>query len=519
MGSRLLFAALVALSALYVATLVGIVFARLFYPYELDFMSGGSLDHVLHLLDGNKLYCAPTWEYVPYLYAPLHIYLSAALATVTGATFVPLRLVSFLASAAIMVLGFTLVRRQGGGAVGAIFACGLFAACYDLLDSLYDLARVDALLCSFLLATSTTLWLGKTHRSAVLAALLLTAGYFAKQTALIVAPFLCLAVFVVDRRRAVVFGAAFAVSWAASVSFAQWYYDGWFHYYTWTLARRHLWDVSGIESFLVEDLWRLYPALLAIGWLYFDAWRRGEGRTTLARGIEFGGLAVACCMSRMHVGGAANVIMPFVVAICIGAGMAIGRAARRRTAGVLIPALLVVQLAILAYEPGKYVPTEADQRANDEVVAALRETEGTVFLPHHGYLATLAGKPRHAHSIAVIDVVRGAEDDVSERLHNDFWGAGFAEECTLVVLDHIRDDTGTRRGPGYASFLWMLVSPEQVAQVYPAAADSQAITDLVPDAAQRIRAQWRMDVKFNGENVMYPVASFPTRPSVLFHKK
>src|SRR6266550_3782673 len=44
----------------FVITYVAVAIARLTYPFDLDWMEGGSVDHVRRILTGQPIYVAPT---------------------------------------------------------------------------------------------------------------------------------------------------------------------------------------------------------------------------------------------------------------------------------------------------------------------------------------------------------------------------------------------------------------------------------------------------------------------------
>src|SRR5439155_22063906 len=85
---------------------------RMSYPFEVEWMEGGSVDHVRRILDGKKLYVAPSLDFVPYTYTPLYFYAAAAVAKVTGIGFFPLRFLSTAATAANLALLYFIVRRE-----------------------------------------------------------------------------------------------------------------------------------------------------------------------------------------------------------------------------------------------------------------------------------------------------------------------------------------------------------------------------------------------------------------------
>jgi hypothetical protein len=112
----------------FILTYIIIALLRLQYPYELEWMEGGMVDHVLRVLSGQRLYVRPSLEFVPFIYPPLFAYLSAMVALVTGIGFEALRLVSFVSSLGAFLLIFLIVRRESGNKFAALLSTGLFAA-------------------------------------------------------------------------------------------------------------------------------------------------------------------------------------------------------------------------------------------------------------------------------------------------------------------------------------------------------------------------------------------------------
>ena len=88
--SRLLKYILLASAAYYVVVYLVIVCSRIAYPYELEWMEGGSVDHVRRILAGQPLYIRPSLSFTPFIYTPLYFYVSAAVAKCIGIGFTPL---------------------------------------------------------------------------------------------------------------------------------------------------------------------------------------------------------------------------------------------------------------------------------------------------------------------------------------------------------------------------------------------------------------------------------------------
>lgn len=67
----------------YLLAFVGVAWRRLPHPYQLEWMEGGSVEHVRRILSGDPLYPEPAIEFVPFIYTPLYFYVGAALAWLT----------------------------------------------------------------------------------------------------------------------------------------------------------------------------------------------------------------------------------------------------------------------------------------------------------------------------------------------------------------------------------------------------------------------------------------------------
>ena len=91
---------------------VGIALARLGYPGHLEILEGNSLVEMHRILAGQQLYPPPSAGYVPDGYTPLYFAVSAAAASVLGQSYLPLRLVSLVASLACFAILGRLVHAR-----------------------------------------------------------------------------------------------------------------------------------------------------------------------------------------------------------------------------------------------------------------------------------------------------------------------------------------------------------------------------------------------------------------------
>src|SRR5687768_4143326 len=156
-ATRVLDGALAALSAAFLLLYVTVAAARAAYPFELEWLEGGTLEHVWRILDGRSLYVAPSLEFTPFFYAPLYYYAAAAASLVVGPGFLALRLVSLAASAGCFALIAVLVHRETRSGLAALAAAGLFAATYRHTGAWLDLGRGDSLMLLGLLGAAVLL--------------------------------------------------------------------------------------------------------------------------------------------------------------------------------------------------------------------------------------------------------------------------------------------------------------------------------------------------------------------------
>ena len=120
-----------------------IIFSRIFYPYQLEWMEGAGLVQVSRLLASKTLYVPPSIDFVPLIYPPLFFYASALIAKIIGLGFGALRLVSFLSSALCAVIIFLSVKEKTNSKFAALLGAGVFASTFMLTGQWFDIARTD----------------------------------------------------------------------------------------------------------------------------------------------------------------------------------------------------------------------------------------------------------------------------------------------------------------------------------------------------------------------------------------
>jgi len=431
-----------AAALVFLAAYLFVAWERIDYPFEIEWMEGGSAGHVARVLAGEGLYVPPTLGFTPFIYTPLYFHASAWLARLLGEGFLPLRLVSLLSSLLCFALLGHFVARECGDRRAGLLAAGLLAASFEISGAWFDIARVDALFLLFTLASLSLLRFGKTLSAAALAGALGGCAFFTKQTALLVlAPFVICAV-VARVRTWIAFSAALAVTVAVGCLLLDARSDGWFSYYVFDLPTQHQLRWWRFERFWRLDVLARVPIAVAAAGAFFGVRRFGGDD---ARRLYFPCLAIgtlsSSLLSRLHSGGYENVLLPAYAGLAIFFGLGVHESLRspvvrrRPAAALVIYALCLVQFAMLAYDPRKQIPSERDRAAGERLVETIRSFEGDVLVVNHGYLAALAGKPRTAQWMAIGDILRSDDGPVKEGIERAIREAIREQRFAAIITD------------------------------------------------------------------------------------
>lgn len=432
-------------SIVYFLVYIILVIFRIRYPFELEWMEGGSLDHVHRILSGQKLYVAPSIKFIPFIYTPLYYYLSAALAKVIGDGFFPLRLLSFISSLGSFLVIYLFVKRETGSSYFGILASALLPATFFIGGAWFDIARTDSL---FLFLFLTSLYCIKFKDSAVshvLAGVLISLAFLTKQIALFISlPVMVFCIFA-NRRRGVLFIGTVALVIGAGSLLLNRYFHGWYNYYVFHLPSHHDLNNFVFFSFWAKDILMPLPISFLTAALYvyirFSGSNSRDGLFYLMTGIGMIGGAWA---SRLHTGGYANVLIPAYACISILFGLAAHELSesirnsslgRRKVLELCFYILCIVQFASLAYNPIDQIPTTADLKAGIDFVNKVARIQGDVFIPHHPYLSARTGKGNHLHIMALHDVISGDESPVMTELDSGVRQMLKEKRFGAIILD------------------------------------------------------------------------------------
>jgi hypothetical protein len=443
-----------AIALAYLVVYLVIALTRMSYPFELEWMEGAVVDHVRWILAGRQPYVEPSIEFVPFPYNPLYYYVCAAFSKFLGVGFFPLRLVSFLSSIGTILAIYWFVKNGTGSATGGVLAVGLFAAAFRAGGAWYDVARMDSLFIFLLLAGVYLLLHRNSVGGHVVAGVLVSLSFLTKQTALAVAvPLAICCVICLPRRLKAVFPVTFFTVAAAGALVLNAASGGWYRYYAFGSAGYHEYGGRYYWKFWTHDLLGCVPVALAFSLLYLVGVTRGS-RSANAKlyWVFFVSMVGTAWVSRLHMGGYDNVLIPAYVAIAVGFGLGAGVLfpANGRGSGTvtvdslggrsgklhgLVVVLCAAQLVFLSYDPREQIPTEADREAGRQLVRILEAIDGEILMPHHGYLPALAGKRTSFHEIALWDVLRAGDPTVANRFLTELSDALRDGRYRAIVID------------------------------------------------------------------------------------
>ncbi len=400
---------LIGASFFYIAAYLYIALSRIHYPFELEWMEGGSVDHVKRILEGKHLYVVPSLDFVPYIYTPFYFYVSAIFAKLFGLGFFPLRLVSFLSSLGSFYLILKIVRKETGQWHYGLISSGLFAATFRISGAWFDIARVDSLFLFLSLCGFYFLRFKKTSLGFMMSAAFFFLSFMTKQTALMICLPLVVSVFMDTKKKGILLALSLSVSIAGSTLILNKLSQGWYSYYVFVLPKLHPWYPGPYWGFWKNDLGSIFliASLMSLSFI-FNLFNERNSRIMHYTAFLIGGVGSAW-FSGLHPGVYDNVLMPAYLVISIVVGLTFSDLIKEgNKICQLLSVFLLVQFAVLYFPIGKQIPTTNDLRAGNEFIEKLKALPSTdIFIPHHPWYSVMSGKEgSSAQMMAIADILR-----------------------------------------------------------------------------------------------------------------
>jgi 4-amino-4-deoxy-L-arabinose transferase-like glycosyltransferase len=418
-------------ASLFVITYLIIAFLRIRFPFELVIFEGGVMEHVRRIISGQRIYVGPSWEFAPFLYPPFYYYVLAVIAKAFGLCLVPLRLFSFLLSLANFLLIFIFVKKESKNIFAAFLACCLFAATFRIGNLIFDVIKNDTLFLLLLLSALYLLKFRSSHWPRLLSGALIALAYLTKQTTLvIIAPILAYP-FIVRIKYAFLFAATVIITIVGSSLFLDYLNHGWYNYYVFYLASSLGIIKRQAILFLGERLLLSLSIAFVTSIFYICAQMvKPKNKNAVFYPLLCISAIGGSLIATLYRGTSSNSFLPAyaVLSILFGLGISqmlemistIALLKTRKMLEVWLYTCCILQFVCLVYNPFTVIPTAEHLKANKSYLKSLREIKGEVFLPWHGYLATLAGKNNSLHIYPLHDIiVKNQKGVVREQLIRD----------------------------------------------------------------------------------------------------
>ncbi len=454
LSERFLRSLILGLAALFLLLFLYAAAKRLRYPFEIDWIESGVLTSTLRVAHGQGLYVAPSLHFVPYLYAPLYLYVAAAVTRLTGLganDYSALRLVSILSSLGTVALIWAFVYSETQSRVAAVAGAALYLASYALLGTFFDIGRVDALFVFFIVLAL----LVQRRGYPVLAALVWVLAFQTKQSVIPLAFLILLAEWRQPRRLAATLTVFFAAA-LGSVLVLNHATHGWYTFYVfrvtqglgivWRQAALY-WPVN-----VLQPLGIAWLAIIAAALFTGVRWRSASALFYLLVSFAlYGGVWFV----EAHRGASSNAPMPIFAWTAMLFGVATGRLLRAAETTQDIPvtglgsalpqrvAVLVLfaaaaQLFALIYYPGWFLPPPVAYARGNLLVREIGSLPGDVYVLNHSHDAVLAGKEPLAEGEALGAVLDAHLGSVSTDLRRQFDDELAQHRYSAIVVDDPR---------------------------------------------------------------------------------
>lgn len=430
---------IVFLSTSFILCYFYVIFKRLFYPFELEWLEGYFLAGITQIVNNQNIYVPPNTEFIPLLYPPFYYLLTGALAKILGVNFWSARLVSVFSSFISGFLVYQFTRRETRSAFCAFFTLGLFFASYQITGSWYDVARVDSLFMALSLSGIYLLrYYTKSHKGIFFAAMLLSLAFFTKQAAIFFIIGCSVYLWFTQKEKFFIFTIMSSLFIVGGILLLNYVTDGWYWFHTFkvplqhyscgkqeyhlslaeiyrqytSLAQRDYGSIKKLIDFFKKDLLGNIPFLLffIFGWLLHEMKSFGKQCTSFFWVLILIAAFIASISMRCKFGGYVNTLIPSISVSLILFGISASHILKVKNLsilGFLLYLAILLQFIMMSYNPFKQIPTAKDYQAGSNLIKVVSSFRGDVYMPFHSYYSIMAGKKMYAHKMPIEDIYIG----------------------------------------------------------------------------------------------------------------
>jgi hypothetical protein len=426
----------------FVAAYLVVAFARIRYPFDVDFLEDAELIKAWRMAQGLPVFLPPNADFVPSVYTPLFGLLSAGLLRLSGVGYVSIRLLSFAATlttaSLLLWAGLTVSRRR----IAALISPGLFFVGYTLTGAQYELARVDPLFITLSVA-GTLLGIVGAHsrRWVALSALCLALAFFTKQAALMFVAGMAIYLVAINRKRALAFALLSGFFIVIPLILMDRTTNGVSTYYFFNIPAYEPVLAGRLVNFVRVDLLQSFGPMCFCAVALAYVILRGRSNPFSRAWLFFTLLAlIDSGLQRGRAGGYLNTLMPAYTFLCLMPTLlwhelSAAPVANRMLRSSLRDGVYLVilwQCVIGTYNPLSEIPTAAMQQSGDRLIQRIAQAQGPVLVLEHPSYALMAGK---APGVALTMLWHARKQgltplpaDLTQRIQGKYYSAIFADD-------------------------------------------------------------------------------------------
>ena len=428
-------------SVLFIITFIIMSIIRMSYPFELEWMEGGSVEHTQRVMNGDGIYVEPGIEFIPYIYTPFYYYISAMFCGIFGVGLFPLRLVSTLSALLTGIFIFLLLKKETDDLFSSIISTGLFFGFYVIGGAWYDLARVDSLFILLFIISIYLLRQKKNNWYYILSAVFAFLSYFTKQSTLLFALFIMIYLILYERKGFWIYSLIFVGLVLVSTIIFNYSTSGWYYFWNYELPAAHRWNIEFTILFFTRDIFEHTGIAVSFAFIYFFI-NFSNQKSFLSKNNNTYAFYLFVCIgmfagsyfSRLHYGGFLNVIIPAYTILSILTGLSykkikdlieIQQSSEVQNLKynyflIFLNLTIVAQFLAVVYDPGLQLPSEKDYISGNKFIQAVKTQNGHVLIPGntHTYYK-LAGKKNFAH-IELINDLYEHNEQYGQKVMNEF---------------------------------------------------------------------------------------------------
>jgi hypothetical protein len=412
--------------------------SRMFYPFDLEWIEGVTVELVKRLTEGESIYCSPTVEYIPMVYTPLYHYLGAFVSKVFGVGFVPLRAISFVSFLLTLFVLYKIIFDVTKDRFWSLVGIGLYSFSFAFCGFWFDLARIDTF-ANFMLIVSFYFLLREKSFAIFLSALFSFFAFYSKQSNLIVTIFLFFPLLLEDKKRALIFLAYYLSFVIVSTLVENYFTNGWYMFWNFFAPMSHQWEWSRLVTFWTTDVVPSYPVFFVLlGFWLVKSHNINDFPKSKYFLFFLAGTILNSYFFRLHQGGFLNVLIPLATSISVLLPIFLDWFAQNfntpnnyRNATYVF---VLVQFIVLVYNPFLQIPRKIDEKIGWEFIRKIKDIEGEVFIPGHSFISRYAGKKSFTHYVRINEFLESKSKE-SEDFYKEFLRTLREHKFSAIILD------------------------------------------------------------------------------------